>query len=108
MAWQGRYVMELEEPGDLRWGDPGYEEAWRFLTAGGEEEIFTLLTEVTLNKIELNQIEIRDHPGIKVGTEKYLPMRQSFSPNIQKQEEKVIEIKGKNGKKRGRCCGGNK
>lgn len=39
------------------------------------EEIFNILTETTLSKIEQNQVQIREHPGIKVGTEKYIPAK---------------------------------
>lgn len=31
------------------------------------DEIFTVLTETILNKIEDSSIEVRNHPGVKVG-----------------------------------------
>jgi len=39
MAWQGRYATAFEWLEDSEWE----KEAWRFLTADGTEEIFTLL-----------------------------------------------------------------
>lgn len=45
-------------------------------TGSNVEEIFTVLTESILLKIEEGSIEARNHPGIKIGNEKYLGIRE--------------------------------
>lgn len=61
-----------------------------------------MLTESILLKIEEGSIEARNHPGIKIGNEKYLGIREEFAGQIEK-EEKVVIGKDKGKKKKG-CC----
>lgn len=57
------------------------------------EEIFQILTEATLNKIEQKIIEVRQHPGIKIGKEKYITQQSSFDQNVE--QDSVIKISEK-------------
>ena len=78
-------------------------------TGNNVEEIFNILTESTLNKIEQNSIDIKEHPGIKIGTEKYTPFTETFKPNIQKESKFQIDQRTQNTNNSGnRCCGGKK
>lgn len=54
------------------------------------EEIFSVLTESILIKIEDGSIEARNHPGIKIGNEKYLGIREDLGQQIDKQEKIII------------------
>ena len=78
-------------------------------TGTNVEEIFNILTESILAKVEQNEVEIREHPGIKVGNEKYIPSRETFIQSNQKESNIVIGNKDGKGDRGGsRCCGGKK
>ena len=67
------------------------------------DELFGVITESILGKIEEGAIEVKGNPGIKVGTEKYIGMKQSYQNQLEKTEKLII---GKSdAKKRSRCCG---
>lgn len=65
-----------------------------------------VLTETILGKIEDQAMQARNHPGIKIGNEKYLGIKEDLTGQIGKQQKVIIEnIKNKDqgGKKR-LCC----
>ena len=64
-----------------------------------------MLSESILSKIEEQEVEPRNHPGIKVGNEKYLGVREGYSSQVEKEEKVIIEnIKNRDKKKKGYCC----
>lgn len=70
-------------------------------TGSNVEEIFTALTESILLKIEDGAIETRSHPGLKIGNEKYLGIRDKYGGQIDKEEKLII---GRNSSKKKGCC----
>jgi hypothetical protein len=71
-------------------------------TGTNVEEIFTVLTESILVRIEEGSIETRTHPGIKMGNEKYLGIREQFVGQQVEREERVVI--GKGSKRKKGCC----
>lgn len=71
-------------------------------TGNNVEEIFTVLTETILGKIEEGSIDVRNHPGVKVGQEKYLGMREEL---VQGEKEVKIDIGKSQKKSKTGCCG---
>lgn len=93
--------MEFEE--GLRLGK---EQGIAFLETSAKtgmnvEEIFSVLTESILVRIEEGSIETRTHPGIKMGNEKYLGIREQFVGHVEREERVVI---GKGTRRKKGCC----
>ena len=59
-------------------------------TGNNISEIFTVLTESILVKVENQTIDPRNHPGLKVGNEKYLGAKEDLGGKIEKQETLII------------------
>ena len=58
-------------------------------------------------KIEDQSLEPRNHPGIKIGNEKYLGIKEDYMSQADKEEKVIIEgIKNREKNKKSGCCKG--
>jgi hypothetical protein len=74
-------------------------------TGNNVEEIFAVLTETILGKIEEQQVEPRNHPGVKIGNEKYLGVKEDYLSQTEKEDKVIIEnIKNRSSQKKKGCC----
>lgn len=66
-----------------------------------------MISESILSKIEDQSVEAKNHPGIKIGNEKYLGIKEDYMSQAEKEEKVIIEgIKSREKNKKSGCCKG--
>ena len=66
-----------------------------------------MISESILSKIEDQSLEPKNHPGIKIGNEKYLGIKEDYMSQAEKEEKVIIEgIKNREKNKKSGCCKG--